>query len=74
MILELILPLSLVLPGLWLLQLARVKVSDITRAKHVKLLKPLGYRDMLKLMSEAELILTDSGGIQKEAFGLKFHV
>ena len=27
---------------------------------------PLGYLDFLKLMSEAQIVLTDSGGIQEE--------
>jgi UDP-N-acetylglucosamine 2-epimerase len=46
-------------------------LRKLEEAKHIKLLKPLGYHDMLKLMSEARLIMTDSGGIQKEAFWLK---
>ncbi len=32
----------------------------------VMLIEPLGYLDFLKLMSHADLVLTDSGGIQEE--------
>ena len=38
---------------------------------NVRLVEPLGYLDFLKLMAEARLVLTDSGGIQEETTILK---
>jgi UDP-GlcNAc3NAcA epimerase len=35
-----------------------------------KLVDPLGYLDMLRLVASSRLVLTDSGGLQKEAFFL----
>jgi UDP-N-acetylglucosamine 2-epimerase (non-hydrolysing) len=36
-------------------------------ADNIRLLPPLGYQAMVRLMQRADLILTDSGGIQEEA-------
>jgi len=38
--------------------------------EHIKLVEPLDYLDFVCLMDTAERIVTDSGGIQKEAFFL----
>lgn len=37
-------------------------------AQHVVLLPPLGYLDFMKLAMHARAVLTDSGGVQKEAY------
>ena len=36
--------------------------------ERIKLIAPLGYVDMLRLMSSADAVVTDSGGMQKEAY------
>lgn len=38
--------------------------------KSVKLIDPVSYNEMLKLVANSKIILTDSGGLQKEAFWL----
>lgn len=41
--------------------------STLNGIENIRLTEPLGYRDFVWLMKNAELILTDSGGIQEEA-------
>ena len=47
-------------------------VSDygIELKSNIQVVEPLGYLDMVRLMSGCNKIATDSGGVQKEAFFL----
>ena len=38
-----------------------------------KVIDPVGYFDMIELLKHCKLVMTDSGGLQKEAFFLKKH-
>jgi UDP-GlcNAc3NAcA epimerase len=40
-------------------------------AKNVKIIEPVGYLEMVYLLEHCKLVMTDSGGLQKEAFFFK---
>jgi UDP-N-acetylglucosamine 2-epimerase len=53
-------------------QLRKFKLlNKIQKQEHIKLVNAIGYHETLKLMKNATLVLTDSGGMQKEAFWLR---
>jgi UDP-N-acetylglucosamine 2-epimerase len=48
-------------------RLSELKV-ELPKGVQLKVIKPVGYLEMLKLLKHARVVLTDSGGLQKEAF------
>src|SRR2546428_6812652 len=44
--------------------------ADCRLKPHIQLIDPVGYLDMVTLTGSARLVLTDSGGLQKEAYWL----
>jgi len=49
----------------------RLRKFSVARGPRVRLVEPVGYLDMLALLSQAACVLTDSGGVQKEAYYLR---
>lgn len=45
--------------------------NDFTTAEKIKITEPVSFFDMIQLESNSTLIMTDSGGVQKEAFFFK---
>jgi UDP-GlcNAc3NAcA epimerase len=47
---------------------AAIERDGIELAQNVRMIEPLGYLDFAALASQARVIVTDSGGVQKEAY------
>lgn len=46
----------------------RNKLAQLDLKPNITFVEPLGYIEMLKLLRHCELVISDSGGLQKEAF------
>ena len=47
------------------------KIEEYEIQSNITLIDPLGYTSMLSLLNECEIVITDSGGLQKEAYFAK---
>jgi UDP-GlcNAc3NAcA epimerase len=47
------------------------KLEEYSIKTSIRIIEPVGYFDMIQLLKACKLVLTDSGGLQKEAFFFK---
>lgn len=47
-----------------------IETVGLDDVSNIQLLEPVGYEDLVRLLMKADLVLTDSGGIQEEAISL----
>jgi UDP-GlcNAc3NAcA epimerase len=48
-----------------------ISASHARLGPHIHMIDPVGYLDMVSLAASARLLLTDSGGLQKEAYWMR---
>lgn len=49
----------------------QLKLYNLKLPDNIEMMSPIGYRAILSLIKSAEVVITDSGGLQKEAFWVK---
>ena len=54
-----------------LINLNKKSFSEIENNKQIQIIEPVPFLDMISLEKNASLIITDSGGVQKEAYFFK---
>lgn len=50
--------------------LKAIELVGLSQAKHIYMTEPLMYKDFVYVLSSADFVMTDSGGVQEEAISL----